>query len=163
MKLYLVQHAEALPKETDSKRPLSEKGRNDAAKIAAFLLIADVRVDEVVHSGKARAEQTANILSKDVWSGQAAVEIEGLGPNDSTDHLMHSAEISGGDLMVVGHMPFMAKMAARCLTGSENGMAVAFEPGTVVCLERIDDSETSGGWALNWMQRPSMLGEHKEV
>lgn len=152
MKLYLVQHAEALSTETDPNRPLSEKGLSDAAKMAAFLLKADVQVDEVVHSGKTRAKQTADVLSKSVWPGNAAIELPGLGPNDSTDHLIHSAETAGGDLMAVGHLPFMAKMAARCLTGAEDGVNVAFEPGAVVCLER-----TENGWALAWMQRPSLL------
>jgi len=154
MKLYLVQHAEALSTETDPNRPLSEKGHRDAAKMAAFLLKADVQVDEVVHSGKTRAEQTANVLSKSVWRGNAAIKLPGLGPNDSTDHLIHSAETAGGDLMAVGHLPFMAKMVARCLTGAENGVNVAFEPGAVVCLERTED-----GWVLAWMQRPGMLSE----
>lgn len=152
MKLYLVQHADALSKETDPKRPLSQKGLKDAQKMAAFLLEAELTVDEVVHSGKSRAEQTADVLSKAVWPGNAAIELPGLGPNDSTDHLMHSAETAGGDLMAVGHLPFMAKMAARCLTGFEDGVLIDFEPGAVVCLERQEE-----GWALSWMQRPSMV------
>jgi len=138
VKLYLVQHAEALGKEQNPRRVLSQKGHTDAVKMAAFLFKADVIVDEIVHSGKVRAEETANVLSKTVWPGKAAVRMDGLGPGDSTDHLVHAAEAAGGDLMAVGHLPFMAKMAARCLTGREDGAAVAFEPGTVVCLERLE-------------------------
>ncbi len=152
MKLYLVQHAEALSKDENPERPLSQKGVVDTANMAAFLQGAGVMVDEVIHSGKARAEQTANILSKAVWLGQPAIEVEGLKPNDSTDHLLHAAETSGGDIMAVGHLPFMDKMVARALTGQEDGISTSFEPGSVVCLERGED-----GWQLNWMQRPSML------
>jgi len=152
MKLYLVQHGDAVSKDTEPKRPLSEKGLKDALKMAAFLFEADVQVDEIVHSGKTRAEETANILSKTVWQGKAAIKMEGLGPNDNTDHLLHSAQVAGGDLMAVGHLPFMAKLAARCLTGSEDGVLIDFEPGAVVCLERQEE-----GWALSWMQRPSVL------
>lgn len=152
MKLYLVQHAEALSKEIDPDRPLSDKGLADAAKMAKFLQGAGVSVDEVVHSGKTRAEQTATLLAIALCSSQMIVKMDGLKPNDSTDHLLHAAETAGGDLMAVGHLPFMAKMAARCLSGAEDGLAVAFEPGAVVCLERTDS-----GWTLNWMQRPSML------
>jgi len=152
MKLYLVQHADAASKDEDPKRPLSEKGLSDTANMAAFLFAADVSVDEIVHSGKNRAEETANILSKTVWQGKAAIKMEGLGPNDSTDHLLHSAQVAGGDLMAVGHLPFMAKLAARCLTGFEDGVLIDFEPGAVVCLERQEE-----GWALSWMQRPSMV------
>lgn len=154
MQLYLVQHADAVSKEQHPERPLSKKGLADAIKMAAFLFDANVIVDEVLHSGKMRAEETANVLSKTVWFGKAVIEMKGLGPDDSTDHLLHAAQTAGENLMVVGHMPYMARMAARCLTGDEGGIDIAFEPGTVVCLER-----TEGGWALNWMQRPSMLAE----
>lgn len=154
MKLYLVQHCDALSKDENPERPLSDKGLKDAIKMAAFLHDANVLVDEVAHSGKLRAEETANVLCKTVWLGQTAAKMDGLKPNDPTDHLINTALTSGGDLMVVGHMPFMGRMATRCLCGSEDGVAVGFEPGSVVCLERADD-----GWSLNWMMRPSMLAE----
>jgi len=153
MKLYLVQHGEALSKDENPKRPLSKKGLADVVKMAEFLFEADIAVDELVHSGKPRAEETANVLSKTVWLGKAAVQMDGLGPNDDLDHLYNAAEAAGGDIMAVGHLPFMAKMVARCLTGREDGAAVAFEPGAIMCLERTEE----GAWALNWMQKPSML------
>lgn len=152
MKLYLVQHGDALPKDVDPERPLSAKGCDDAVGMAAFFQSAGVSVDEVVHSGKTRAAQTATLLAGAVWPGQTPLRIEGLAPNDSTDHLLHAAEAAGGDLMAVGHMPFMGRMAARCLSGSQDGAQIAFEPGVVVCLERLED-----GWQLNWMLRPSMI------
>ena len=37
MKLYLVQHGEALPKEINSDRPLSDQGRQDLEQFARFL------------------------------------------------------------------------------------------------------------------------------
>jgi len=145
MKLYLVQHGDALSKADDPDRPLSPKGQQDVAGMAVFLKKAKIEVDEVVHSGKLRADQTAIALLPEI----APIMMEGLGPNDSTDSLIHGCEIAGGDLMVVGHMPFVARMAARCLTGDEHGVTVDFEPGTVVCLQRIEDD-----WQLNWMKRP---------
>ncbi len=156
MKLYLVQHGDALPKDADPERPLSAKGRADAAKMAAFLQSAEVSVDEVVHSGKTRAEETATLLAQAVWPGHKPLKMDGLAPNDSTDHLAHATGAAGGDVMAVGHMPFMGRMAARCLSGSEEGTQVAFEPGTVVCLERTGDG-AQGDWALCWMLRPSMI------
>lgn len=153
MKLYLVQHAEAVPKDLDPSRPLSEKGEADAAKMTAFLAAAGISVDEVAHSGKARARQTANALAKAVWPDEVALQMDGLAPNDSTDHALHAAQTAGGDMMLVGHLPFMARLAARCLTGAEDGLNVAFEPGAVVCLDRQED----GGWAFAWMQRPGLL------
>lgn len=154
MRLYLVQHADAVSKDTHPLRPLSEQGLKDAKNMAAFLRGAEVMVDEVVHSGKLRAEETANVLSKTVWLGRTPDTIDGIAPNDSTDHLMNTARTAGGDLMVVGHMPFLGSMAARCLSGAQDGVSVTFEPGSVLCLERLEN-----GWALDWFVKPSMVGE----
>lgn len=158
MKLYLVQHADAVPKDEDPRRPLSGKGLEDAVKVAAFLHGADVLVDELVHSGKLRAEQTANVLSKTVWLGRTPPPMAGLEPKAPTDHLYNAAMIAGGDLMAVGHRPFMDRLAARCLTGAEDGARIAFEPGSVLCLERVDGDDGTS-WALAWFVRPSMLPE----
>ncbi|MEG3619390.1 phosphohistidine phosphatase SixA [Magnetovibrio sp. PR-2] len=158
MKLYLVQHADALSKADNPERPLSEKGVADAVRMAAFLDVAGVRVDEVVHSGKKRAQETANILANAIWPGHSTLEMEGLSPNDSTDHLYHGAQAAGGDICVVGHLPFMERIAARLLTGTEDGLQVGFTPATIVCLQR-DDTGTAGpsGWHLVWMQTPDIL------
>lgn len=153
MKLYLVQHAEAVDQDQDHQRPLSDQGEADATKMAALLLKAGVSVDEVAHSGKTRALQTATILAKAVWPGNAVVPLDGLGPKDSTEYLFHAAQTAGGDMMVVGHQPFMGKMAARCLTGDEDGLTVGFTPGTIVCLQR-----SQSGWQLHWMLRPELAG-----
>ncbi|HEY9163752.1 MAG TPA: phosphohistidine phosphatase SixA [Magnetovibrio sp.] len=154
MRLYLVQHADAVSKDTHPLRPLSKKGLQDATNMAAFLHGASVQVDLVVHSGKLRAEETANVLANTVWPGLTPEAFDGIMPKDDTDHLLNNALTAGGDLMVVGHMPFMGRMAARCLTGSEDGINVTFEPGAVLCLERQDET-----WSLEWFMKPSMVGE----
>lgn len=63
MKLYLVQHGEALPKEVNSDRSLSDQGRQDAERLARFLAGRGVRVSRVWHSGRTRARQTAELLA----------------------------------------------------------------------------------------------------
>ena len=44
MKLYLVQHGQAVSKEEDPERPLSEQGREDVRRVATRLGEAGVRV-----------------------------------------------------------------------------------------------------------------------
>jgi phosphohistidine phosphatase len=158
MRLYLVQHAAAVSKDTHPLRPLSEEGLRDAKNMATFLHGAEIVVDQVVHSGKLRAEETANVLSKTVCPSQTPEALDGIHPNDSTDHLYNTALTAGGDLMVVGHMPFMGRMAARCLSGSESGVSVDFEPGSVLCLERQSNTDDER-WALQWFVKLSMLLE----
>jgi phosphohistidine phosphatase len=64
-------------------------------------------------------------------------------------------EISGmaDDLMIVGHMPFLGKLASMLLVGSESKNLVAFRQGGVVCLQRNDDQT----WQVAWMVTPQLL------
>ncbi len=148
MTLYLVQHGDALSKDQDPERPLSDKGRHDVRAMSAFLAASGVRVARVIHSGKARARDTALLLSQGIGPGDVAKCDIGLAPNDPTGPLKTLVESWDDDVMVVGHLPFMGRMVAD-LAG-----AVAFEPATVVALEKDED----GNWTLQWMLRPSLLG-----
>ena len=157
MKLYLVRHGAVAPMEKNPGQPLTEKGRQDIQRLAVFMVRSGVNVARVIHSGKKRAEETAVLLADVVGPGKVVEEAEsGLGPNDSTDLLATAAAALIEDTMVVGHQPFMGRMVARLLAGAEDAIGVAFEPGTVVCLERSDNG---GGWHLNWMAGPRLLGQ----
>ena len=70
MKLYLVQHANAVSKQQNPERPLLKQGRRDMQKIAAFVKHLGLCVDYLWHSPKRRAEQTAELLSQAVRAKQ---------------------------------------------------------------------------------------------
>jgi len=53
-----------------------------------------------------------------------------------------------------GHLPFMSKLVSALVAGDEEAPMVAFQPGSMVCVER--DSE--GRWQIVWMIRPDTLG-----
>ena len=61
MWLYLVHHADAVLADVDSTRPLSERGRAQAADVARRLAARKARPKAVWHSGKLRARETAEI------------------------------------------------------------------------------------------------------
>jgi phosphohistidine phosphatase len=63
MRLYLVQHGEAVAEDVDPARPLSATGQSDVTKVARFLAASGLSVSQVLHSGKLRAEQTAALLA----------------------------------------------------------------------------------------------------
>ncbi len=154
MRVYLVQHGEAVPADENPDRPLSDKGRTDVRHVASFLA-RSVRVGRIIHSPKMRARDTAVLLAQALGPGGLVEEAaSGLAPNDSVEV---AADLIAGwsdDTMMVGHLPFMDRLASRLVAGSEEANVAAFQPGTVVCLERAD----GGGWALAWMVRPGLLG-----
>lgn len=153
MKLYLVQHGEALPKETEPERPLSERGRNDVRKLAGFLSESGVRVERVFHSGKTRARQTAELLAAEIAPGAEVEESLGLDPNDPTDAFALEVARWSEDALVVGHLPFMARLVSRLVTREETPYLAAYRPGSVVCVERAED----GSWVILWMLRPELM------
>ena len=163
MKLYLVQHGEAVSKEVNPKRPLSERGRGDVERIAAFLGKAEISVAAIWHSGKERAQETAELLAISVGTlpGSTALphgveSVSGIDPLDPPEEFARLVSDSADDLMVVGHLPFMAKLVSRLIVGDEAASTVAFQPGTVVCLEHADEDD----WAIAWMLRPELLVGH---
>jgi len=164
MKLYLVQHGEAVAKDVDPERPLSAKGRTDCERMASLLARSGVAAGRVVHSGRRRAAETALLLSRVIGPGNAAEEAEsGLGPKDATDALMRAISdwSAGEDVIVVGHLPFMGHMVSHLTTGDPGADVVAFTPGTVVCLAPKDEDMAVAGpgdWRMSWMVRPELLG-----
>lgn len=153
MRIYLTQHGQAVPKETDPERPLSDQGRHDMQRLAVLLKHAGVHIDQVLHSGKLRAEQTASEIAAGMGLRATPGPIDGLGPNDPVEPI--AGRISGwsGDSLVVGHQPHLARLAALLLTGAPDRPLLAFQPGSLACLER----DPEGRWVLVWMVRPDLL------
>ncbi len=154
MKLYLVQHGEACAKDVDPERPLTDQGKADIDRLALFLGQAGVRAERVIHSGKLRAVQTAERLAKAL---APAVELESSGiidPNDSPKAFDWQSGSWDRDVLVVGHLPFLAKLVSHLVIEDESRIITAWKPGSIVCLER----HNSAHWQINWMIRPELLG-----
>jgi len=155
MKLYLVQHAKAASKDVDPQRPLTEEGRRDIQKVAAFIKSLNLSVDYLWHSGKKRAQQTAELLAEVIRVNKANVPHAGLGPNDDVTVLKDELVSGRQDIMIVGHLPFLPKLASLLLTGSESSNTVAFKQAGIVCLDYSDDNK----WQLDWMIIPELFLE----
>ena len=153
MKLFLVQHGEAHAKSVHPDRSLTDRGIEDIDRLADFLDKAGVRIERVIHSGKLRALQTATRLA-DVIAPGVEPEASGLlNPNDNPKTFDWQSESWDMDTLIVGHLPFMARLVSHLVTGDENRSVAAYRPGSVVCLERDDDAR----WLINWMIRPELL------
>ena len=152
-RLYLIQHGEAEAKGADPERHLTEKGIFDAEKMAAFLKPLDLRVDTVWHSGKARAIETIEIIKQALTAAQGIIQHEGLAWDDPVGPIKEAIEQSAQNLMIVGHMPFLGKLASALTSDSDANNVVAFRNGGVVCLERGEDAK----WSVLWVVIPELL------
>jgi phosphohistidine phosphatase len=155
MKLYLVQHGDALAKDIDPDRPLSEKGQSDVKHIASFIS-EHMEVPRVLHSGKTRARQTAELLADSIASGLSVEAISGISPNDPVEDFAQQLIGRNEDVLVVGHLPFMAKLVAWLVTtGTDEQAIVSYQPGSIVCIESAED----GRWLIQWIIRPELLSD----
>lgn len=154
MNLYLVQHGEALSSEENPDRPLSEKGEMNVRRVGDFLYrSAGLVVPDVLHSGKLRAEQTAAMLAR-CLNGMYS-ESTDLSPNDDPDLWAARLEERAEDLMLVGHLPHLPRLAGLLLTGDTLATPVQFTNAGVLCLSR-DDKAT---WRVNWAVTPELVSD----
>ncbi|MET1127888.1 MAG: phosphohistidine phosphatase SixA [Thermoproteota archaeon] len=151
MLVCLVQHGEAVSEEVDPRRPLSERGRAEVERVARLLARAGFKPGRIIHSGKLRAQQTAEILAKEL--GVERVEKgEGLDPLADPAPWLERLEAASEDTVVVGHLPFLAKLAGLMLVGSQDAEPVRFRYGGVFCFEKAE-----GRWRLVWAVTPDVV------
>lgn len=155
MRLYLVQHGDAQPESVSPERELTPRGRSDVERLANHLGARSVRVARVVHSGKTRARQTAEILAERVAPRIAPEVLECINPNDPVAPVAQRAPAWTEDYLLAGHLPFVGRMVALLVTGREEPPLVAFQPGSAACLER----DAAGRWVIVWMLRPELLAQ----
>ncbi len=154
MFLYLVQHGEAKREEDDPKRGLTDKGFKDVARTALSAQKLGLKVSVIHHSGKSRALQTAQIFADYLKPGKGVSQVGDLAPMDDPGEWAGRIAGMNEDLMLVGHLPYMAKLAGLLLCGDKEKAPLDFKMGGLVCLKRYDD----GRWAVEWMIVPEMPG-----
>ncbi len=153
MKLYLVQHAEARREEEDPDRPLTEKGWADARRVAAYLVgRGAVRVQRIIHSGKLRARQTAEVWAEHL-SPVVIVPADGLDPAADPATWANRLQQRTEDTMLVGHLPHLERLVSSLLVGDPERRVVEFRNAGVVSLERGEDDR----WMIRWSLTPEVV------
>ncbi len=156
MLLYLVQHGEAKSEEQDPERPLAEPGRKAVEKVARHSARVDVRPQAILHSGKLRAQQTAEILATHLKPARAPEKISGLSPKDDPASAHDLVQNATGDTMLVGHLPHLSRLASLLLTGDAAAELICFQMGGIVCLER---GAPGSRWTVRSMLPPEIVAE----
>jgi phosphohistidine phosphatase len=153
MKAYLVQHAKALAKQQDPDRPLTDEGRAELSRVAAFAAHSgQVHIGRIWNSGKTRAAQSAQILADALMPPLGVRSAEEMDPGDPPHLWGERLPEMSQDVMLVGHMPHLSRLASLLLTGDPEREAVRFENGGIVCLEY--DGQR---WSLGWAVTPSLI------
>jgi phosphohistidine phosphatase len=153
MLLYLVQHAEARDEADDPNRDLSEKGSMDIEAVSHHLKRLHVEVKQIFHSGKTRAHTTATILAEHLQPVAGVSPAPGLAPLDNPEIWAERLAGMDEDIMLVGHLPHLGRLAALLMSGDQERSVVNFQMGGAVRLQHMGEHQ----WALDWMIVPNII------
>jgi phosphohistidine phosphatase len=115
--------------------------------------LVDPPIAELRHSGKLRARQTAEIISQALCPGVRPMAAEHMQPNDDPRRVHCELESRCEEpiaLMLVGHLPYLARLAGLLLTGDAEKSPVRFVNAAVLRL-----GFRGGGWAVDWHLTPA--------
>jgi phosphohistidine phosphatase len=135
MLLYLLRHADAdTPAASDSARPLSEKGIDQAKKVARFCEAHDMQLSLVLTSPLRRAHETAKPVAAALRAELMVVPwlSSGMHPHAALEEL--GAYRSQSSVMLVGHEPDFSQLAAHLL-GLPTNNAIHVRKASLTLLE----------------------------
>jgi phosphohistidine phosphatase len=151
MKLYLVRHGSYSSTNINISSPLSPEGRADITRLANYFAKMELSVPTIFHSSKLRAQQTAKILAEILNRGHCEF-LAGLEPNDPIQPMLKMINLHTDDLLIVGHLPFMAKLTSQLLNVDEDIVLIDYQPGSAACL-----TNEQGQWNIRWVLDPADL------
>ena len=113
MDLIVWRHADAEQGGPDLERPLTKRGRKEAAGVAEWLLERLPEEFEVVASPAARAQQTAEALGRKIRTEAR------IAPGASPQDLIGAARWpdARGPVILVGHQPDLGNTLAYLVSG----------------------------------------------
>ena len=144
--IVLVHHAEAVGPEVDPARPLSDTGRTAATRLAGEAASRGVRPDQIWHSGKLRARQTAELFWRACNPLAPMTAARGLQPDDPPAWMREELEAEPRSILIVGHMPHLNRLLH--VMRSTAAAVDDFPLHGCVALER-----DAGGWTEVWRLR----------
>jgi phosphohistidine phosphatase len=133
--LYLLRHADAeTVAASDDARPLSERGIDQAKKVARFCEAHDMQLSLILTSPLRRAHETAKPMAAALRAELMIVPwlASGMHPEAALEELR--AYRSQTSLMLVGHEPDFSQLAAHLL-GLPTNNAIHVRKASLTLLE----------------------------
>lgn len=163
--LSLLRHAKAERPEqypTDLARPLTDRGRKDAMRMAAVLSDLDPPVDYILSSPSVRTRQTVTAV-QEILEREIAVQVDERIYEASVRDLLDSIAAAPNEcdhLLVVGHNPGMEELVAALCSGDGGRLGVAMPTAGLAHL-----TLSLNNWSkviprsgtLQWLLRPKLL------
>lgn len=156
MDVYLMQHGVAKTREEDPERPLTDEGRAAVERVAGRVAALGLKPDRIYHSGILRARQTAEILADRLGVPDRVEARPGLEPLDPVEPVarwLDELAARLGAVVLVGHLPFLDRLASLLVAGNEEAQVVAFRMGGLV---KLIPKGNRPGYAVAWAVPPEL-------
>ena len=157
MQLLLLRHADAVPSaRTDDLRPLSDKGRQQAKRVARFCKERGLQPDLILTSPFLRTEETAQIVAQELKCEivLSAFLASGMMPFAAIEELRAYQRFDC--VLLVGHEPDLSALAGTLL-GAGNLGAIRMRKATLAGL--AVDALTPGGAHLEFLVPAKIISE----
>lgn len=151
MKLYLLRHGQAYDAQVQADRPLTPLGLDEVRRIAGALAKNKIEIDEIYQSGVLRAKQTAEIIAQSIHFQSKLRTMPQLNNADQIDLIIDQISGFTENILLVGHIPVLPRLASELLIKNQNREIIFFTPASLVCLEKI-----SYDWTMDWMLTPAI-------
>jgi len=152
MSLYLVQHGKSLSKSEDPEKGLSAEGTMETERIAKVASSYGVAVSRIVHSGKKRARETAEILASLLSPADGLEARSGMNPLDDV-RIFSNSLVLENNIMLVGHLPFLERMIGLLVCGNPNQTVFKLQNSGILCLDRVPEVKNP---VIRWALMPSV-------
>jgi phosphohistidine phosphatase len=165
MNLYVIRHAIAVDEgvagyESDSERPLTDKGRKKMRQIAKGLRNLGVDFDLILSSPYVRARETAEILAEVFKMKKNITFTESLIPMANAELLIGeiNQSYSVDSIAVVGHEPHLSTLIGILI--AENAkIDLTLKKGGVCYITADDLHHNDHRATLEWLLTPGVLTE----
>lgn len=158
-----MRHGEAAPSAaggSDGSRPLTTRGRRQVADAAAGLRALGVAFDRVLASPLRRAQQTAEIVARELAADapvlETVAELDGSAPADAVLAALGRLAVAPEEAMaVVGHMPGLGEL----VTLATAGVGASGVPLGTASVARIDfeGRPRPGAGRLRWLMSAEQM------
>ena len=165
MNLYIIRHAIAVDEgtsdyESDSQRPLTDKGRKKMRQIAKALHNLGVEFDLILSSPYVRARETAEILADVFKMKKKILFSDNLIPLGNPELLIGeiNESYSVDSIALVGHEPHLSTLIG-ILVAENAKLDITIKKGGVCYLSADDLHHSDHRANLEWLLTPGLLTE----
>jgi phosphohistidine phosphatase len=134
MKVHSVQHGEAKSEKEDSGRPLVDRVKWKVEAMARYVASCGVEVAEIIHSGKLRAKQTAELFAQYLLPTQGVGVRKELAPLDGPYEAQEFMQGTETPPMTVEHLPHPSRLVSLLILDAPDKEIIKFRMGAVVSV-----------------------------